>query len=56
MAKPLNEHRKNIKPKIRAAARAKAADMVAKMSLAEGKKARGRSQPALAEKMPSRVT
>ena len=49
MTKPLNEHRKNIKPEVRATARAKAAVIIAEMSLAEGKKARGRSQPALAE-------
>ena len=42
MAKPLNEHRENIKPEVRATARAKAAVIIAEMSLAEGKKASGR--------------
>ena len=51
MTKPLNKHRENIKPEVRAAARAKDADIVAEMSLAEGKKAKHRSQPALAENL-----
>lgn len=49
MIKSLNEHRKNIKPEVRTAARAKAMGIVGQMSTAEAKKAKVRSQPAPAE-------
>lgn len=49
MAKSLNEHRKNIKPEVQAAARSKAVGIVAEMSLAEVRKARGKSQATLAK-------
>ena len=49
MAKSLNEHRKDIKPEVRAAARAKAAGIIAEISLYGARKAKGRSQPTLAE-------
>ena len=49
MVKTLDEHRENIKPEVRTAARAKAMGVVAKMSTAGAKKAKGRDQPALAE-------
>lgn len=41
MVKSLNEHRKNIKPEVRAAARAKAIDIVVEMVSAGLKKMRG---------------
>ena len=46
MVKSLNEHRNNIKPEVRIAAKAKAMDIVSKMSTAEAKKAKERGQPA----------
>ena len=49
MVKSLDEHRGNIKPEVRTAAKAKAMGIVAKMSIAEAKKARERGQPAPAE-------
>lgn len=49
MAKSLQEHRKNISPKVQAKARVKAVEILAEMSLAEVRKARGKSQAALAE-------
>lgn len=51
MAKPLNELRKKIKPKVKAAAKAKAAGILAEMSLAELRKSRNQSQVAVAEKL-----
>ncbi len=49
MVKSLNEHRKDIKPEVRAAARAKAAGIIAEISLSEARKAKGRSQPTLVD-------
>ena len=48
MVKSLDEHRSNIKPEVRTAAKAKAMGIVAKMLTAEAKKAkeRGRQTPA----------
>ena len=40
MVKSLNEHRNNIKPEVRAAAKAKAMDIVGEMSSAKAKKAK----------------
>lgn len=51
MAKPLNEHRKNIKPEVQAAARAQAVGIVAEMTLAETRKARGMNQAEVAKKL-----
>ncbi len=51
MAKPLNKHRENIKPEVRAVARDKAAVIIAEMSLAERRKTKVQSQPALAENL-----
>ncbi|MEP0073105.1 MAG: XRE family transcriptional regulator [Marinomonas sp.] len=51
MSKPLSELRKKIKPEVQAAARAKAVGIVAEMSLAEVRKARGQNQAALAKNM-----
>lgn len=51
MAKPLNEHRENIKPEVQTAAKAKAAGIIAEMSLADGRKAKVRRQPVLAENL-----
>lgn len=51
MAKPLNELRKQIKPEVQAAARAKAINIVAEMSLSETRKARGLNQTAVAQKL-----
>lgn len=51
MVKPLNKHRENIKPEVRAAAKARAAGIIAEMSLAEGRKAKVRSQLALAKNL-----
>lgn len=48
MAKPLSELRQKISPEIQAAARAKAVNIVAEMSLAETRKLRGHSQTAVA--------
>lgn len=48
MAKPLNELRKKMSPEVQAAARAKAVNIVAEMSLAETRKLRGRSQAIVA--------
>ncbi len=50
MVKSLNEHRNNIKPEVRIAAKAKAMGIVAKMSNAETKNAKERGRPAPAEK------
>ena len=49
MVKTLDEHRENIKPEVRTAARAKAMGVVAKMSPDGAKKAKGRGQPAPTE-------
>ena len=49
MIKSLNEHRKNIKPEVRTAARAKAMGIVAKIPTAEAKNAKERVQPPPAE-------
>jgi len=51
MAKSMNELRKKIKPEVQAAARAKAVGIVAEMSLAEVRKARGKNQSAIAKDM-----
>lgn len=51
MAKPLSELRKKIKPEVQAAARAKAVGIIAEMSLAEVRKARGKNQADLAKDM-----
>ncbi len=51
MAKSLNELRKHIKPEVQAAARAKAVDIVAEMSLSETRKARGLNQSTVANKL-----
>ncbi|WOD07661.1 transcriptional regulator [Marinomonas sp. GJ51-6] len=51
MSKPLSELRKKIKPEAQTAARAKAVGIVAEMSLAEVRKARGQNQSALAKSM-----
>lgn len=48
MAKPLSELRKKVSPKVQAAARAKAVEIVAAMSLAETRKLRGQSQTEVA--------
>ena len=47
MTKSLDEVRKNIKPKVQAAAHTKAAGILSAMSLAEARKARGQSQSVL---------
>lgn len=44
MVKSLDEHRGNIKPEVRTAARAKAMGIVAKMSIVGAKKVKGRGQ------------
>lgn len=49
MVKSLKELRKDIKPEVRRAARARAVQIVAEMSLAEARKARGKSQVAVAD-------
>jgi DNA-binding XRE family transcriptional regulator len=49
MTKSLNELRKKINPEVQTAARAKAVDIIAKMSLAEARKARGKNQSILAK-------
>ncbi len=51
MAKSLKEHRKKIKPEVQAAARAKAVGIIAEMSLAEIRKARGKNQATLAKEL-----
>lgn len=51
MAKSLKQHRQTIKPKVRAAARGKAVTIVAEMSLAETRQARGHNQTAVAERL-----
>ncbi|MEX1221158.1 MAG: XRE family transcriptional regulator [Idiomarina sp.] len=51
MAKPLNEHRKKIKPEVQAAARAQAVGIIAEMTLAETRKARGLNQVEVAKKL-----
>ena len=51
MAKSLNYLRKNIKQEVKLAARAEAVDIVAKMSLAEARKARGLNQAALTKRL-----
>ncbi len=50
MVKSLNEHRKNIRPEVRAAARTKAIGIVAEMSLSGAKKAKEKKQSTLAVK------
>lgn len=49
MAKPLTELRKKISPKVHAAARAKAVDIIAEMSLAETRQSRGHKQTDVAQ-------
>lgn len=44
MTKPLKEFRKQIKPQVQAAARAKAASIIAEMRLAESRKVKEKSQ------------
>lgn len=51
MSKPLSELRKKIDPEVQAAARAKAVEIVAEMSLAETRKKRGISQAFVAKVM-----
>ena len=51
MAKSLNVLRKKIKPEVQLAARAKAVDIVAEMSLAEARKARGLNQATVAKRL-----
>lgn len=51
MSKSLKELRGKIKPEVQAAARAKAVGIIAEMTLAEARKARGLSQTALAQGM-----
>lgn len=49
MTKSLNEFRKKIKPEVQLAARAKAVSIIAEMSLAETRKARGFNQATVAK-------
>lgn len=49
MVKSLDDHRKNIKPEVRAAARAKAMDIVVKMSSCGANQAKRSTRPNLAE-------
>lgn len=51
MAKSLREHRAGIKPAVRAAARSKAVAVLAEMSLAETREARGEKQVGIAERL-----
>lgn len=51
MSKSLKELRSKIKPEVQAAARAKAVDIIAEMTLSETRKARGLSQAALAQSL-----
>lgn len=51
MSKSLKELRAKVKPEVQAAARAKAVGIIAEMTLAETRKARGLSQSALAQSM-----
>jgi len=51
MAKSLNELRKKIKPEVQVAAREKAVNIIAEMTLAELRKARGQNQTVVAEAM-----
>lgn len=51
MAKSLNELRKKIKPEVQQAAREKAVNIIAEMTLAELRKARGQNQTDVAEVM-----
>lgn len=51
MAKLLKEFRKKIKPEVQAAARTKAVGIVAEMTLAEARKARGLNQATVAKKL-----
>ncbi|HEB70358.1 MAG TPA: helix-turn-helix domain-containing protein [Desulfobulbus sp.] len=51
MAKSLKELRKQIKPEVQTAAREKAVNIIAEMTLAELRKARGHNQTAVAEAM-----
>lgn len=51
MSKPLSELRKKISPEVQSKARAKAVSIMAEMSLAETRKARGFNQSALAKLM-----
>lgn len=51
MAKSLHEMKKKIKPEVQAAARAKAVGIIAEMTLAEVRKARGFNQSVVAKKL-----
>lgn len=51
MAITLDEFRKEIKPQVQQAARAKAVDIIAQMSLTEVRKARGENQLAVAKNL-----
>ena len=51
MAKSLKEFRKQIKPEVQVAARAKAVGIIAEMSLAETRKARGLNQSIVAQRL-----
>ncbi len=51
MAKSIHELRKKIKPEVQVAARAKAVAIIAEMTLAETRKARGKNQSIVAEAM-----
>ena len=53
MVKSLNEHRENIKSEVRAAARAKAIDIVVEISSAGTKKTKEKRQPVLVENRKS---
>lgn len=51
MTKSLDELRENIKPSVQAAARAKAVELIAEMSLSETRKSRGLNQATVASKL-----
>ncbi|MCC5880373.1 MAG: XRE family transcriptional regulator [Idiomarina sp.] len=51
MSKSLNEFRKEIKTEVQAAARAKAVNIIAQMTLAETRKSRGFNQSTLAQEL-----
>src|SRR5690554_6071436 len=51
MSKSLDEFRKEIKPQVQAAARAKAVNIIAEMTLAETRKARGFNQSSVAQRL-----
>lgn len=51
MAKSLNELRAQINPEVRTAARAKAVNIIADMTLAEARKLRGLSQKVVAKRL-----